>query len=123
MHYDVSMVKRGDWRIGIVFGAEYVTTVRSADEQKAIKAAQAKRRREQTLRFIGGVDGRANIDPTWQFCLPDELVPIGRQVALALGTTFFVGRGCQNHPLNHVRYTANRCCAICEAERQKGIKR
>ena len=39
MQYDVSMVKRGDWRIGIVFGAEYVTTVRSADEQKAIKAA------------------------------------------------------------------------------------
>ena len=117
MQYDVSMVKRGDWRIGIVFGAEYVTTVRSADEHKAIKAAQEKRRREQTSRFIGGVDGKANIDPTWQYCLPDELVPAGRQIALALGTTFFVGRGCQYHPLNHVRYTANRCCAICEVER------
>ena len=123
MQYDVSMVKRGDWRIGIVFGAEYVTTVRSADEQKAIKAAQEKRRRVQSTRFIGGVDGRANIDPTWQFCQPDELVPAGRQVAQALGTTFFVGRECQRHPLNHVRYTANRCCAICEAERQKGLKR
>ena len=75
MQYDVSMVKSGDWRIGIVFGAEYVTTVRSADEHKAIKAAQEKRRREQTSRFIGGVDGKANIDPTWQYCLPDELVP------------------------------------------------
>lgn len=123
MHYDVSMVKRGDWRIGIVFGAEYVTTVRSKGESEAIWAAQTKRRREQETRFIGGPDGKANIDPTWQYCLPDELVPISRPVARAMGTTFYVGRACAHHRLNHVRYTANRCCAICEAERQKGLKR
>lgn len=120
MHYDVSMVKRGDWRIGIVFGAEYVTTVRSSDEQKAIKAAQAKRRKEQSDRFKGG---GANIDPTWQYCLPDDLVPKGRHIAETMGTTFYIGGPCNNHPLNHVRYTGNRCCPICDAERQKGMKR
>lgn len=123
MHYDVSMVKRGDWRIGIVFGAEYVTTVRSSDEQKAIKAAQEKRRREQPTRFIGGVDGKANIDPSWQYCLPDELVPMGQRIAQTMGTTFFIGSACAYHRLNNVRYTANRCCAICQAETQKGLKR
>lgn len=119
MQYDVSMVKRGDWRIGIVFGAEYVTTVRSADEQKAIKAAQAKRRKDQSTRFKG--DG-ANIDPSWQFCLPDELVPVGQRVAKAMGAAFYVGGPCKKHPLNHVRYTVNRCCAICDAQRQKGME-
>ena len=120
MHYDVSMVKRGDWRIGIVFGAEYVTTVRSKGENEAIRAAQAKRRKEQSDRFKGG---GANIDPSWQYCLPDELVPMGQRTAQMMGTTFFIGSACAHHRLNHVRYTANRCCAICEAERQKGLKR
>lgn len=122
MQYDVSMVKRGDWRIGIVFGAEYVTTVRSSDEKRAIKAAQNKRLREQQTRFTGGVDGKANIDPSWQYCLPDELVPKGQPVAKIMGTTFFIGKPCAHHPLNQVRYTASRSCAICEAERQKGIR-
>lgn len=120
MQYDVSMVKRGDWRIGIVFGAEYVTTVRSKGESEAIRAARAKRRKEQSTRFNG--DG-ANIDPSWQYCLPDELVPIGRNVARAMGTAYYVGGPCKVHPLNHVRYTCNKGCAICDAERQKGMKR
>ena len=123
MHYDVSMVKRGDWRIGIVLGAQYTTRVDSANEKAAIKAAQVKRLRYQKERYVGGPTGKANIDPTWQYCLPDELVPMGQRVAQAMGTTYYVGAQCRHHPLNHVRYTANRACAICQAEEQKGYKR
>lgn len=122
MRYDVSMVRPGDWQIGIVPGAEYATTVLSFDEQKAIKAAQAKRRRTQETRLSGGPRGSANIDPTWQYCLPEGLVPSGQKVAQAMGTVFFIGQACGAHPLNHVRYTANRCCAICQAWHQKGWK-
>ena len=123
MHYDVSMVKRGDWRIGIVLGAEYATRVKSTSETAAIRAAKNKRLREQQTRYKGGVDGKANIDPTWRYCLPDELVPKGKRTAEIMGAAFFVGSACSKHPLNHVRYTSDKSCPICRAESVKGMKR
>lgn len=123
MRYEVSMMGRADWRIGSIPGALFTTAVDSADEARAILAAQERRRRSRPDRFPGGKPGTANIDPTWQYCLPDELVPMGRPLAKTLGARFFVGRPCKHHPLNHIRYTANRCCAICQAETVKGLKR
>lgn len=63
----------------------------------------------------------SNIDPTWQYASPDELVPYGRGVAQIMGTMFFIGSACKRHPLNHIRYTRGRDCVVCRKMFNQGI--
>ena len=118
MMYDVSYLQTGEWVTGVVFGALYTTRVNSEDERAAIETAKRKRRREQDDRYK---QHTADIDDNWQYCTPRELVPYGRNIAQVMGTTFYVGKACRKHPLNNIRYTSGKVCAVCSAERHLGI--
>lgn len=47
------------------------------------------------------------------YVTPEEFTPIGRLVAKAYGTRFYIGKACKHHPLNHVRVTGNKNCVVC----------
>ena len=119
MTYDVSLTADSKWVIGIDFLAKWSTRVNSRDEVAAIETAKNKYRRHTGLKLSS--NAAKFVESGWQYCLPDENVPQGRSVALAVGSKFYVGEPCATHPLNGIRYTSCRHCPICLHKRQLGI--
>lgn len=119
MKFDVSLTAGGEWVIGLDFLAKWSTVVDSRDEVTAIETAKNKYRRHTSERLS---DNAARfVESGWQYCMPEENVPQGRQVALAIGAKFYVGEPCGRHQLNCIRYTSCRRCPICAYEKQLGI--
>lgn len=119
MRYDVSLTRDGEWVIGLDFLAKWSTQVDSRDEVTAIETAKNKYRRHTGLKLSS--NAAKFVKSGWQYCMPDENVPQGRSVALAVGAMFYVGEPCARHPLNSVRYTSSKHCPICAHERKLGI--
>ena len=119
MTYDVSLTATNEWVIGIDFLAKWSARVDSRDEVAAIETAKNKYRRHTGLKLSS--NAAKFVESGWQYCMPDENVPQGRSVALAVGSKFYVGEPCATHPLNSIRYTSCRHCPICLHERQLGI--
>lgn len=45
-----------------------------------------------------------------------ELIPYGKKVAMAMGTTYFVGKPCSKHTLNNIRYVSCNKCVLCKSK-------
>ena len=119
MTYDVSLTAAKEWVIGIDFLAKWSTQVNSRDEVKAIETAKDKYRRHTGLKLSS--NAAKFFDSYWKYCMPEENVPKGRSVSMAVGAMFYVGEPCTRHPLNSVRYTSSKHCPICAHERKHGI--
>lgn len=52
------------------------------------------------------------------YFIPDEgeLIPYGKKVAAAMGTTYFVGNPCSKHTLNNIRYVSCGKCVLCKSK-------
>lgn len=68
------------------------------------------------------LDNRWPVLEDGMYLSPDEFVPIGRLVAKAYGTRFYVGKSCKYHENNHIRMTSTKQCTVCRILEQKGCK-
>ena len=72
--------------------------------------------------------GGETLDNKWPeienglYMTPNEFVPIGRIVARAYGTRFYVGKPCKHHENNNIRMTSTKQCTVCRVLEQKGCK-
>lgn len=101
----VSRMPDGRWVEGETAGSVWSCDAPSIDA--------AKKRYERLGLPVNQVSRWPVIQPG-MYVTPDEFTPIGRLVAKAYGTRFYIGKACKHHPLNHVRVTGNKNCVVCE---------
>jgi len=100
----VSRMPDGKWVEGVATGSVW------SCESPSIGAARMRYFRSGG---VSAIEPRPEIE-TGYYVIPREFTPVGRLVAKAFGTRYYVGQSCGRHPLNHVRSTTNKTCVVCE---------
>lgn len=109
----VSRTADGHWIEGTVEGCTWFD-----NDVPSIEAARKRYSRSGGL----PLDNKWPVLENGLYMIPDEFVPIGRLVAKAYGTRFYVGKSCKYHENNHIRMTSTKQCTICRILEQKGCK-